>query len=116
MSGKTKNIRIHVAVKRSIHIDASVEEVWRITALDFAGIYKWQAGVNASSGQGSGPNGATCEERVCKVNVNSFSETRRSSFPMIRPTTVLPIPSRGLPSFFKDPVNEWVHEVEGDGA
>jgi len=104
-------------IKDSIHINAPIEEVWKISALDFGGIYKWQSGVNLSTAEGVGPNAAPCEERVCHVNVKGFGKTHeqfisyeperfRFSYKVVQ----------GMPSFVKSAVNEWTHVREGKGT
>ena len=105
------------SIKESIHINAPIEDVWKVTALDFGGIYKWQSGVNHSTAEGTGPNAAPCQERVCSVNVKGFSKTHEQfvSYEPKQHRFAYKV-VQGMPSFVKSAVNEWTHVREGKGT
>ena len=49
-----------VEARRTIHINASREKLWKITAQDFGNVDRWISGVNASESKGEGMNGSAC--------------------------------------------------------
>ncbi|HAA12897.1 MAG TPA: hypothetical protein DCE41_14870 [Cytophagales bacterium] len=68
--------KTHIAsTEQHLYIHLSVDQLWKITALDFANIGAWSAGVNTSAGQGEGLNGSVCTERVCVPSYKGFKPT-----------------------------------------
>ena len=111
---KKKNV---VTTEQSIYINVPIEKLWSITALDFANIGKWSAGVNASEGKGSGVNGSVCTERFCqpsykgiKATTERFIEYRPEAYAFTYQV------ARGLPKMVTYAQNAWKHQVEGSGT
>ncbi len=106
-----------IAVEQSITIDTPIEKLWEITALDFANIGKWSAGVNASEGQGTGVNGSKVTERVCQPSYKGFKPTTER-FVNYNPneysfTYLIP---NGLPKMVVHAENTWIHTKKGNGT
>lgn len=111
MANKEPNIQ----ASSSITIDASVEKIWEVLAVQFGDIGKWASGVDASEGSGEPIDGSTCSERACKISATGFSDTKeritvydKDSY-MLRYTLF-----HGLPGFVKDAFNTWILEPQDD--
>jgi hypothetical protein len=111
------NTMAKVSVSKSIYIDIPVEELWKITALDFGNIAKWSAGVVESKANGESTHGAVCNERVCHPSYKGFKATTER-FIDYNPTdyhfTYQIV--QGLPNVVKYAENKWIHHSKGSGT
>jgi hypothetical protein len=106
-----------VNAKESIIINASVEELWSITALQFDKIGLWSAGVTDSKGHGTGFNGSVCNERQCTPSYKGLKETteRIIDYQPDKKYFTYQI-AEGLPKMVVMATNTWTHVKDGDGA
>lgn len=104
-------------VRKSIYIDIPREELWKITALDFGNIAQWSAGVIESTANGTGQNGAVCNERVCQPSYKGFKATteRFTDYDSQNYQFTYQI-AQGLPGFVNFAQNEWTHKSKGKGT
>lgn len=106
-----------ITKEQSIYIDVPIEQLWKITALDFANIGAWSAGVNSSEGQGAGINGSKVTERVCQPSYKGFKATTER-FIKYNPNDysfTYQIPN-GLPKMVTYAENVWKHKKKGNGT
>lgn len=106
-----------VSMEKSIYIDVPIEQLWEITAENFADIGKWSAGVNASEGQGAGVNGSEVTERVCQPSYKGFKATTER-FIEYNPddySFTYQI-TEGMPGMVKYAENVWTHKKKGNGT
>ena len=109
----------NVSATYGIAIDAPIEKVWAVLAVDFGGIGKWASGVNHSEGvgQGEGLEGATCSERACKINAIGFSNAKERIIKFDAENHILAYTIyEGVPGFVKNFVNQWTLEQRGAGT
>lgn len=100
--------KVNVAAASEIYIDAPIEQVWEILAIDFGGIGKWASGVDRSTGSGEGINGATCSERACEISAVGFNDTKERILILDNDQHILRYTLfHGLPGFVKNAENEW---------
>lgn len=106
-----------VSVSKSIYINVPVDELWKITALDFGNISKWSAGVVESKANGEGNHGAVCNERVCQPSYKGFKATteRFIDYDPKNYHFTYQI-AQGLPSMVKYAQNKWIHQSKGTGT
>ncbi|MEW7292413.1 SRPBCC family protein [Aquimarina sp. 2304DJ70-9] len=112
-SGKVSKVQL----SKTIYIEVPKEELWKITALDFGGNSKWDAGVNVSEGRGNGLNGSVVGERACYVAVagidkivEQFVEYDADNYRFKYTGT------EGMPDMLKSGTNEWIHKTKGNGT
>ena len=114
----TKGKTTTVIVAKQTYIDASISDVWEVTALQFDKNAKWDSAVNHSFGEGEGINGSNVSARICKVNVdgiNSLKEQMVTYEPRTYTFSYL-VESNDLPSFMVEGKNTWKHTTEGNGT
>lgn len=117
-SDTTKNTKTF-SISESVTINASVDDVWKITAIGFADVGKWATAVNHSTavGAGQGENGAVCTGRICDVNIDRFDNSTESF--IYYDSTQYKFKyqiKEGLPSMIHVAFNEWTHEKTDSGT
>lgn len=103
----------------NITINAPIEKVWEVLAVDFGGIGKWASGVNHSKsvGDGKAHQGATCDERACKINAPGFSNAKERIVVFDSSNHILAYTIyEGVPGFVKNFKNQWTLVKQGDGV
>ena len=110
-----KQTKANVVASSEIYIDAPIEKIWEVLALDFGGIGKWASGVNRSVGSGAGINGSLCSERACEISAVGFNDTKERILVLDNEQHILRYSLfHGLPGFVKNAENEWQLKQEGD--
>ena len=66
----------NITASFEIMIDAPIDTVWQVLAMDYAKIEKWASGVSSSVGSGKSLNGSTCSERSCEITAAGFNDTK----------------------------------------
>ncbi|GAA0873367.1 hypothetical protein GCM10009117_25140 [Gangjinia marincola] len=103
-----KNKIPNVNASAEIVVNAPIDEVWQVLAVEFGDIGKWASGVDASEGSGAPINGSSCPERVCKINATGFSDTKERITIYDEDGHLLKYTLfHGLPGFVKDAFNTW---------
>lgn len=105
-----------ITTEQTIYIDLPIEQLWEITALDFANIGKWSAGVNSSEGQGTGVNGSEVTARVCQPSYKGFSTTTEEFIKYNPNDYSFTYQIDGLPKMVAYAENVWTHTKKGDGT
>ena len=106
-------------LKQTIYIDVPRDELWQITGVDFAGLDKWIAGVNKSTGEGEGLNGSRYGARVCDPSYEWVKGTVTEKLIEYDPANYRlkyeGVDNGSMPGM-KGGSNEWTHEVSGNGT
>ncbi len=98
----------NVNASAEIIVNASIDQVWQVLAVEFGDIGKWASGVDASEGSGAAINGSSCSERACKICATGFSDTKERITIYDKDGYLLEYTLfHGLPGFVKDAFNTW---------
>lgn len=103
-----------VSIEESVVIDAPVEQVWKISAVEFEHIDRWDANVRASSAQGAAITDAEIGGRVCHQYNGRQTVENLTLYDEASHTFTYAI-TEGLPGFVVAAQNTWVFDARVTG-
>ncbi|MGF1476188.1 MAG: SRPBCC family protein [Geminicoccaceae bacterium] len=103
-------------MERQISINAPIDEVWKVSAVEFEHIDRWDGNVRASRSSGAALSGGPVGGRVCDLYGGGKTVERFVEFDESRRSFTYDI-VEGLPGFIVSAKNIWTHDpVDCDEA
>lgn len=103
-----------LTIETSTTIQAPVERVWKITALEFEHIDRWDGNVKESRAFGSAAANAPVGGRVCNMYGGGTTKEKIVEFDEVNRSFAYEI-TEGLPGFVLTARNTWTHEAIAGG-